>query len=183
MILTPDSIAKNTAIGSTSLSDQRGFPMVGVPDIGACEAGNANSYTTWSWDMTGSAYADPLGDPDKDDSTNFYEYATLTDPLVRNTRIEPGFDQILAQTDIVVDTLTLKVRRNHENLIYTIEQSNNLTLWSRLATYDSANDKLDGSSSATATMDAGDIFTVRASNSFTGLFVGKFFRVKFAEQQ
>lgn len=35
MALLPLSPARNSAVGSRITSDQRGFPFVGVPDIGA----------------------------------------------------------------------------------------------------------------------------------------------------
>jgi hypothetical protein len=41
MALRPGSPARNAATGSTRTTDQRGFPLVGAPDIGAYEAGNA----------------------------------------------------------------------------------------------------------------------------------------------
>lgn len=174
MILSPGSPARNLAAGSTaSPLDQRGYPMVGVPDLGACEAGNINSYATWSWDMTG-ANPNPNGDPDKDGITNFYEYATLTDPLVRNNRIEPGVDRHAYQENLEAKSyleITLKVRRNQENLRYTIQRSSALSGWTTDATYDSANDM-----SVNAVVGDGDILTLR--RFITGE-VGYYYRVKF----
>ncbi len=52
MALRPGSPAINAAVGSTALADQRGFPIVGQPDIGAYEAGNALStnYNAFIWE-------------------------------------------------------------------------------------------------------------------------------------
>ncbi len=186
MILSRGSPARNTAASSTaSPLDQRGYPMVGVPDLGACEAGNINSYSTWSWDMTSRLRADPDTDLDNDGITNFYEYATLTEPLLRNAPISPKFemkripDPLRPGSNSFVPVVSLKVRRHQADLIYTIEGSSNMNGWNPIATYDSANDltrRLEPFTSVT--MGDGDVLTASdISLSF------RFFRLKFGIQQ
>ena len=50
MALLPGSPARNAATGSTVTSDQRGFPIVGTPDIGAYEAGTFTNYNAYIWE-------------------------------------------------------------------------------------------------------------------------------------
>ena len=47
MALLPGSPARNAATGSTAIADQRGFLIVGTPDIGAYEAGTFSNYNAF----------------------------------------------------------------------------------------------------------------------------------------
>jgi hypothetical protein len=52
MALRPGSPARNAGSSTARTTDQRGFPLVGLPDIGAYEAGNAltTNYNTFIWE-------------------------------------------------------------------------------------------------------------------------------------
>jgi hypothetical protein len=84
MALRPGSPARNAAAGSTATTDQRGFPMVGVPDIGAYEAGTlsgVNLATTLAETLPGTGPASsvtPAGDFDGDGASNLDEHIAGT---------------------------------------------------------------------------------------------------------
>ena len=85
MALLPGSPACNAATGSTATTDQRGFPIVGTPDIGAYEAGtlgtNFNAYIYETLPATATpAQRDTTSDYDGDGQTNGDEWLSLTDP-------------------------------------------------------------------------------------------------------
>lgn len=65
-------------------TDQRDFPIVGIPDIGAYEAGSTTNYSAWIYEIlpansTAGQYADTF-DFDGDGQTNGNEWTALTDP-------------------------------------------------------------------------------------------------------
>lgn len=68
----------------TATSDQRGFPIVGTPDIGAYEAGTFTNYNAWIYETLPAAATldqhDATFDYDGDGQTNGSEWAALTDP-------------------------------------------------------------------------------------------------------
>ena len=161
MALRPGSPARNAAAGSTITSDQRGKPIVGVPDLGAYEAGTVNLYSSWSWENLGVANV-ANGDPDGDGRTNFFEYATLTDPNVQNHEAIPVSTYNKATRKF---SITMKVRRNTEDLLYQIMRSTNLSDangWTMVAIYNSTNGLLTypNGTTATATIDANDVLSV-----------------------
>jgi hypothetical protein len=85
MALLPGSPARNAAVGSTSATDQRGFPIVGIPDIGAFEAAPPPGYDTWALQAFPAA-ATPADraedhDYDGDGQSNGHEFIFLTDPV------------------------------------------------------------------------------------------------------
>jgi len=74
--------------GSPITGDQRGFPIVGVADIGAYEAGTMSNFAAWSWEATGSALA--FGsDTDLDGANAGLEYATRRNPAVSDVPLGP----------------------------------------------------------------------------------------------
>lgn len=83
MALLPGSPARNAALGSTHTTDQRGFPVVGIPDIGAYEAGtlssNFNAYIWETLPTTNAAAHDPAFDFDLDGVSNYDEWLALID--------------------------------------------------------------------------------------------------------
>jgi CSLREA domain-containing protein len=101
--LRPGSPARNAAFGSTTTADQRGFPVVGIPDIGAYEAGTpAPNYHAFIWESLPTtapieAHAG-TADFDGDSRTNEAEWVALTDPA------SPGGFFRLAQGSLVGGT-------------------------------------------------------------------------------
>jgi hypothetical protein len=82
MALLPGSPARNAATGSTVTTDQRGFPTVGIPDLGAYEAGTTSNFTAWIWESLSDTNADhgAAADVDGDFVTNGDEWNALTNP-------------------------------------------------------------------------------------------------------
>ncbi|MBL9115081.1 MAG: hypothetical protein JNJ83_08735 [Verrucomicrobiaceae bacterium] len=89
MALLPTSPARNAAavLSPAITTDQRGFPIVGTPDIGAYEAGTLNpNYNAYIWETLPTAgnglITDPLHaaafDFDSDGQTNESEWLALT---------------------------------------------------------------------------------------------------------
>ena len=83
MALRPGSPARNTAVASTATADQRGFPLVGLPDIGAYEAGTLTNCAAILAETLPStvpaALVGPAGDYDGDGCTNEQEWNAGTD--------------------------------------------------------------------------------------------------------
>jgi hypothetical protein len=136
--LKPLSMARNAALGSTITSDQRGFPIIGAPDIGAYEAGSTGNFNAWiSETLPPSATAPQYAasfDFDGDGQSNALEYATLGNPTV------PSGGQNLALTRNAGGTqatLVVPYRFNAQGLSYVIERSTTLGAWLRIATIDS----------------------------------------------
>ncbi len=110
--LLPGSPARNMATGSFATADQRGFPIVGTPDIGAYEAGTFTNYDAWIWETLASTTASHAADadPDGDSTTNHNEWLALTDPgnpasyhritqIVRNgPNLDVTFPTVLGRT-------------------------------------------------------------------------------------
>jgi len=76
--LMPGSPARNAATGSRITSDQRLFPLVGTPDLGAYEAGTITSYENFIWETLPAtatvAQHDDAADFDADGATNHDEW-------------------------------------------------------------------------------------------------------------
>lgn len=86
MALIPASPARNASVASLSTFDQRSFPMVGTPDIGAYEAGNqlATIFNAFIWENLPASATIPQhasgADFDGDSASNFSEWLALTNP-------------------------------------------------------------------------------------------------------
>ncbi len=84
LALLPDSPARNAAAGSSATADQRGFSIVGAPDLGAYEAGTFATYDIWIWESlpAGATVGQHAmtADFDGDGATNGAEWLALTDP-------------------------------------------------------------------------------------------------------
>jgi hypothetical protein len=88
MALLPGSPARDSAPSFVPATDQRGFPIVGVADCGAYEAGTFTNFNAWIWETLPTAgngtTTDPLHaqtfDYDGDGVTNFNEWPARTDP-------------------------------------------------------------------------------------------------------
>ena len=126
MALMPGSPARNASVGSTATSDQRGFPIVGTPDIGAYEAGTFTNYNAWIWETlpataTIAQHASTF-DFDGDSTNNGNEFIALTNPsdptsVFRITNIVPS------GTNVGV-TFPSVIGRN-----YTLESTTDFTAW------------------------------------------------------
>ncbi len=83
-----NSPARNTSVGSTVTSDQRGFPIVeGIADIGAYEAGTLTNYNAYIWETlpvsaTVAQHAASF-DFDGDGAINGDEFIALTNAANR----------------------------------------------------------------------------------------------------
>lgn len=84
----PGSPARNAAVGSAVTGDQRGFAIVGTPDIGAYEAGTLTNYLNFIWESLPTAGNGLLTDPghaatfdfDSDGQNNGDEWVARTEP-------------------------------------------------------------------------------------------------------
>lgn len=117
------------ATGSSSTSDQRGYGMSGVPDIGAYEAGHDADFSLWATENSASFV--PLaaaGDEDGDGQPNLAEYAFRTDP-----RSPGSFGKLTQALD---GSISFPVRQPGDiNLQYQLETSSDLQQWSTAATF------------------------------------------------
>jgi hypothetical protein len=136
--LQPLSAARNAALGSTATSDQRGFPIIGAPDIGAYEAGTTKSFNAWISEALPASTPSPQYagnfDFDGDGQSNALEYATLGNPLV------PGSGQNLTLARNAAGTqatLVMPYRYSAPDLTYTIERSTSLAAWTPIANMES----------------------------------------------
>ncbi len=127
MALLVGSPARNAATNSSAKYDQRGFPIVGVPDIGAYEAGTSSNFNAFIWERlpsnATSAQHDADIDFDADGADNFTEWLALTDPAdasstFRIIRIAP------TQFNTVEITFESSADRH-----YQVETSTNLIDW------------------------------------------------------
>jgi len=131
MALSPGSPARNaaTVLAPAITTDQRGFPIVGTPDIGAYEAGTLGmNYNAYIWETLPTAgngtTTDPLHsatyDYDADGQTNGAEWAALTDPAsaVSVFRITSA---VSSGSNLVLNFPTV-IGRN-----YTLQRSDDLT--------------------------------------------------------
>lgn len=137
--LKPLSRARNSAFGSTITSDQRGFPVVGTPDIGAYEAGTLANFNAWISEILPATattqQSAPSFDFDGDGQSNALEYATLGNPTVPGTARNMTLTRNPAGTHA---SLEMPYRYSAPDLSYTIERSSNLGTWTPIAQVDSA---------------------------------------------
>jgi predicted outer membrane repeat protein len=141
--LLSGSPARDHSAASAVTSDQRGFPIVGVADIGAYEAGTFTNYALWAWETLPAAT--PLGDRapgidlDLDARSNALEFATLTDGGT------PSATSLLNPTLNAAGTeasLTLPYRAGIAGLRYFIDRSTALANWIPIVAVNSATDSV-----------------------------------------
>lgn len=129
MALLPGSPARDAATGSTITSDQRGFPIIGVPDIGAYEAGTMQTYAVWAAETLAptDAAADDTADFDADSLSSTWEYATGSDPYAYtpdplSVTPAPGGGMVFE----------FPWNPNATDVFYAIQQSGDLETWDNL---------------------------------------------------
>lgn len=103
MALRPGSPALNGGTASARITDQRGFPNVGLPDIGAYEAGTNAGYNAYIWETLPAAATEDqhaaTADYDGDGAANGDEFIAgtlVTDPgsvfrIKQSVRSGPNF--------------------------------------------------------------------------------------------
>jgi hypothetical protein len=126
MALILGSPARNAGSNITFGGDQRNYPIVGVPDIGAYEAGTFDNYNAFIWEsLPASASVAQHAtsfDFDGDGANNFAEWLGRTDPgdptsVLRIVQVaQPG-----TGFSITFPTVTGR--------IYTVEYSLDLQAW------------------------------------------------------
>jgi hypothetical protein len=124
--LLTNSPARDAAVGSTNLTDQRGVPVFGIPDLGAFEARPPTNFLYWASETAGQ----PLifgADSENDGGVNGLEYALRRNPLVRDSAILPT----LAGTN-GGRTFTFNYRPAATDLRYIVQRSSNLTTWTEV---------------------------------------------------
>jgi predicted outer membrane repeat protein len=136
MALLPGSPARNAATGSTNTSDQRGYPILGTPDIGAYEAGTFTDFNAWVWETLPAnatpAQRAPGFDYDGDGRTLLLEYAGQFSGTIGEYGNPMPFTSNAAGT---LATLVMPYRYSTPDLIYTIERSTSLTgAWTTIIT-------------------------------------------------
>jgi hypothetical protein len=135
MALLSGSPARDAALGSIATADQRGFPIIGTPDIGAYEAGTIANYTHWAWEtLPASATAAERAaafDLDLDARNHAMEFATFTDGG------EPTGGQLFGTTRNRAGTqatLVVPYRGSIPGLRYFVDRSFDLTTWTHILT-------------------------------------------------
>lgn len=127
MALLPGSPARNAATNSDITFDQRGFPVVGVPDIGAYESGTSSNFNAFVWERLPSEATveqhAPDFDFDSDGANNFSEWLALTDPADKSSVF--GITRITSISANTVDVTFFSSSERH----YTLETSVDLTEW------------------------------------------------------
>jgi len=138
MALRPGSPARNAAavLSPAITADQRGFPIVGTPDIGAYEAGTFNSFATWAWETAGGGLNFTL-DNEKDGAINGLEYATRRNPNVSDVPLSPTATPIGGGGH----TFQFRYQKDARDLRYIVQRSPDLALpgsgWVEIYRYDS----------------------------------------------
>ena len=128
----PASPAISRAAGSTTLTDQRGFPIVGPPDLGAYEAGTARTFAIWAIENIGVG-ATFDGDADRDGRKNGLEYATHTDPLASGSG---GLTPVTLQPNGTPTYVTLPYRYEATDVVYELQRSTDLGAWTKVLEFD-----------------------------------------------
>ena len=132
MALKPGSPARNAAVDSVAKVDQRGFPIVGTPDIGAYEAGTITNFDNWVWESLPATATDPQhasgADFDGDKQTNMQEWLALTDPADGNSY----FKVTAVSLNGSALTLTFPTVAGRS---YSVEYSTNGVVWTFLNSF------------------------------------------------
>jgi predicted outer membrane repeat protein len=164
MVLLPGSPALNAAVGNTLTSDQRGFPIIGTPDIGAYEAGTFVDYDAWVLESTGTSIPF-FTDSDGDGMGAGLEYAIRGD-LVQN-------DQPLTPTLTPVSgghAFRFRYRAAARDVFYIVQRSPDLGQtgrWLDVYAFDSKSGVGGGAPGVTGVVDPVSE-TITVTDSVTG---------------
>jgi hypothetical protein len=138
MALLPASPARNAGQSAAFLTDQRGFPIVGVPDIGAYETGTLSNYNAWSYEtLPTSANHAFTADLENDGNANGFEYALRGDPLANDTLLSPAL-----APDGSGHAYQFRYRAAARDLRYIVQRSTDLALpggdWTDIYRFDTS---------------------------------------------
>ena len=161
MALLPGNPARNAATGSTITSDQRGFPIVGTPDLGAYEAGTLSNYNAFAWEsLPASATAAQRAydfDFDGDGAGNGLEYALRRSPgEPGGAPFSPPVRTTLQPSNVPAVTITFPYRPEATDLRYTLQRNSDpgsAADWSSTFTFDLKTNLTVPTSGVTATFD------------------------------
>lgn len=124
--LRAGSLALDAASSSTITTDQRGYPIVGLPDSGAYEAGTHDEFSIWAAETSGSSIPlDATADDDADGQNNLAEYAFRADPLNGSSN---GGLAWLADGSV-----TYPWHPMADGLRYVLQSSSNLADWETIS--------------------------------------------------
>ncbi len=132
LALLPGSPARDAALTSTASRDQRNFPIVGPPDIGAYEAGTGRTFQLWAIENIGTVGATFTGDEDDDGRENGLEYATLTAPLLTTSGALPDVSFNNTPTEAVI---TFPYLAASTDLLYEVQRSTTLEAWTTIVDF------------------------------------------------
>ena len=158
MALLPGSPARDAAavLAPAITADQRGFPIVGPPDIGAYEAGTLASFAAWSWETAGSALAFGT-DTDADSAPNGLEYALRSNPSVPNAPLFPAPALVTLTGNVPAASFTFPYRPEATDLRYLLQRNTDLANangWATVLTFDLATHTTTPTSGVAVTLDA-----------------------------
>ena len=152
--LLPGSPARNAAAAliPAQTADQRGFPIVGIPDIGAYEAGTLDNFPAFAAETPGAPLS-PAGDADNDGRTDFIEYATATDPRIPGNQVDTTVAYVRNAAGVITGAnLAFPTRVDPTNIVYTLQRSRALHGdWVAVATWNAVTGVLTPASGVTAT--------------------------------
>lgn len=127
--LLPGSPARNAATNSNTTVDQRGFPIVGVPDIGAYESGTFSNFNAFVWEQLPPQATEedhgPVIDFDSDGADNLSEWLALTDPADPSSVFRITLITALSPSAVEISFISSSERR------YILESSVDLSEWTR----------------------------------------------------
>lgn len=161
MALLAGSPAVNSGIvtGGTPLVDQRGLarPAGGGLDLGAYESGNEAGYAVWALEqIPGAADGSFTGDAESDGTKNGNEYGFKLNPVVSDNTSHP-IPAFVDNGGNLEMHVTFSFRPDSGDLIYIVERTNDLDVFSEIYRYDTSTavETITSPPEVSATVDAG----------------------------